>query len=509
MSDPFDWPALAGAESWLGQELSGEVGIWGKVHGQASDYRWIARSGGFGGRLPDLNRRLRMGAEDLGVRTTAWRAPWADAGESAGQDYFAIGTYPSRAQDAAGRAAVLEKRVLHWRRPAPGFAVALAAAAWLPTVAGGDDRCWWERVGEGDWQRPDYALALGPDACPRVMLGRAELEGGIAAGIETLLAVLDQERLAAVYAGLLAGRRPVMLRGLGQPLPPEALAALLLPLSPGQAARCSLCAWVPATLIDAADLGRNWDLVVTRQPGPTPGVAPADRQRGAALAQALCERDPGRIAGGRSPLAGVAEAPPTRVAPAVAAAPLCGCHPNPRLQLEPVAAATWPGCGYLYEFADRINLRRLDLIRLAHDLSAPAAYPLLPPDEDPAGHPLVDWIAALERRVPDGVDAAEWALKIDQLRAAALLLLPHPGTLDLVGLPRDPRVPALLAVLAAAPGGVGDHLALHAVPALRRMLEHSLTGPEPSLVADIRTWMQRWLAATGSDELTRALGGLL
>ncbi|WP_295442642.1 hypothetical protein [uncultured Thiodictyon sp.] len=507
MSDPFDWPALAGAESWLGEDLSCEVGIWGKVHALASDYRWIARSGGFGGQLPDLSRRLRMGSEDLGVRTTAWRAPWADATESAGEDYFAIGTYPSRALDAAGRGAILEKRVLHWRRPAPGFPIALAAAAWLPTVAGGDDRCWWDRVGEGDWQRPDYALPLMPDACPRVVIELTALEGVIAAGIDALLAILDQPRLAAVYAGLLAGLRPVMLRGLEQPLPPGVLAALLLPLSPREAARCSLCAWVPATLIDPADLGQNWDLVGARQPGPPQSVAPAHMQRGAALAAALLARDPARAAVERAPLVGVSEALPT---PALlAAAPCSGTHPNPRMQLEPVAAASWPGLGYLYEFADRINLRRLDLTRLAQDLTAPAAYPLLPPDEDPAGHPLVGWISALEQRVPDGVDAVEWAFKIDQLRAAALFLLPHPGTLDLVGLPRDPWAPALLAVLAADPGTVGEHLALHAAPALRRMLEHSLAYPEPSLVADIRTWMQRWLAATGSDELTRALGDLL
>ncbi|WP_295461392.1 hypothetical protein, partial [uncultured Thiodictyon sp.] len=444
MSDPFDWPALAGAPAQLGEALHCAVGIWGKVHGAASDYRWIARSEGFGGGLPDLHRRLRIGAEDLGIRTTAWRAPGAEAG---GQDYFAIGTYPSRAQDAAGRGAVLEKRVLHWRSPAAGFAIALAAAALLPAVADGDDGAWWGRVGEGDWQQPDYALPLGPESCPRLVLGRAALDGVIAAGIDALSAVLDQPRLAALYTGLLAGWRPVVLGGQPRPLPPAALVALLLPLSPGEVARCSLCAWVPASLIDPADLGRNWDLVVTRQAGPpTPAAAPADLERGAVLAAALLARAPGRIAGGSAPL--VFPPPPIQAA-VVAAVPISVDHPNPRMHLEPFAAATWPGLGYLYEFADRVNLRRLDLARLAQDLTAPAAYPLLPPDEDPVGHPLVGWIATLTRRRPDWVDAAEWGFKIDQLRAAALCLLPHPGTLDLVGLPLHPAVPALLAVLAA------------------------------------------------------------
>ena len=133
MSDPFRWPALAGAAAFTGTELACEIGIWGKVHRQASDYRWIARSDGFGGPLADINRRLRIGGEDRAVRATAWRAPW----EPAGQDWFAVGTYPSRATDAWGRGAVLEKQVWHWRRPTPSLPPALAALALLPAVAAG------------------------------------------------------------------------------------------------------------------------------------------------------------------------------------------------------------------------------------------------------------------------------------------------------------------------------------------------------------------------------------
>jgi len=163
----------------------------------------------------------------------------------------------------------------------------------------------------------------------------------------------------------------------------------------------------------------------------------------------------------------------------------------------------------LHEFADSINLRRLDLARLAADLAAPAAWPLLAPDEAPSGHPLSRWIVVLQERCLAGVDAADWAFKIDQLRAAALFLLPHPDTLDLVGLPQDQRVPALLAALAADPAAVGDHLAAHGTPALRRLLEHSRACPDASLASDIRTWMQRWLAATANPDLARALSNVL
>ena len=522
-TDLWQWPALAGAAALMGEELRCELGLWGKVHGQASDYRWIARSPGFGAGVPDSQRHLRLGAEDQPARAAAWRAPWVGGDTGEGGDYFAIGTYPSRALDAAGRGAVLEKRVLHWRRPAPGFPVALAAAALLPLAAQADDRLWWDRVGEGDWQDPDDALPLAPADCPGVTLGPAALETVIAAGLEALLATLEEPQLAALYAGLLAGLRPVHLGGLAQPLPPGALAAVLLPLTPAQAQRCSLCAWVPATLIDPRDLGRDWDLVVTRQsaPHPDPALAPEFRERGARLAAALYARDPGLIPDARTRSPGAApllvpvpaphlaevgdgtpavhpyprlipDAAPSPALPSAAAGDrTTPVHPNPRMHLAPGAASGRPGLAYLHEFADAINLRRLDLTRLAADLAAPGAWPVLAPGEDPADHPLVHWIRRLEAHRPAAVDPADWAFKLDQLRAAALLLLPHPTTLDLVGLPRDPRVPALLAVLAADPATVGEHLAAHRQPTLHRLLAHSRACPDTALVADLETWVAR------------------
>ncbi len=515
MSDPFRWPALTGAALLAGTEIHCEIGIWGKVHRQASDYRWIARGGGFGGQLPDLNRRLRIGGEDRAVRTIGWRAPWMPGG----RDYFAIGAYPSRATDAWGRSAVLEKLVLHWRRPAPEFPAALAALALLPAAALGDDRLWWDRVDEGDWQRPDYALPIWPEDCPPVRIDRAGLESVIETGIDTLSRTLDPERLAAVYAGLLSGQRPVLLRGLESPLPPAALAALLLPLTPDQAARCSLAGWVPATLIDPDDLGINWDLAATGQSGPGPEGMPEYQDLGAALAESLLGRDPGPInrrqgatgalqAPGLTDPSAQAPKPPMddRPGPSASAALV---HPNPRMHLGPEGAAGQPGLRYLYRFADRIALRRLDLMQLGEDLSADSAYPLLSPGIDPAGHPLIGWIETLSEGRPDWVEPREWSIKIDQLRAAALFLLPHPRTLDLVGLPESPRVPALLAALAADPSRIGGRLADHGRAGLDRMLRHSLACPDPGLATDIRAWMGQWLAAVGDRDLEIALGALL
>jgi hypothetical protein len=179
------------------------------------------------------------------------------------------------------------------------------------------------------------------------------------------------------------------------------------------------------------------------------------------------------------------------------------------MHLRPGTVAGSPGLGYVYRFADRIALRRLDLALLGEDLRAIARYSLLEPGSDPAGHPLIGWLATLTEQRPDWVDARDWGIKIDQLRSAALFLLPHPRTLDLVGLPDNPPVPALLAALAADPTAVGDGLAAHGILSLRRMLEHSLACPDPTLATDIREWMGTWLVTTGHPELEDALGDLM
>ena len=298
MIDPFQWPALAQGDQYLGTTLHCHVGIWGKVRHQASDYRWIARSEGFGEGYRDLSRALRIGSEDQAIEATAWRALVNDSYDSGNPGYFAIGAYPSRAVDAFGRQAPLEKLILHWQRNAEGPPVALAALALLPRAGEADDRLWWDRVDEGDWQRPDYALPLDASACPASgLIDAAALAEQIDKGIETLAETLGAERLARIYGLLAAGAHPVMIRGQAQPLPPSALAALLLPLAPERAETLSLTAWVPSMLVDAADVGKNWDLAVTARPGTEPTVDQADMAAGTRSAEALLDRAPQRLAG--------------------------------------------------------------------------------------------------------------------------------------------------------------------------------------------------------------------
>ena len=123
------WPALEGAwlerlwresarneEAWHGETGLGETGlgetghgetwhcergIWGKAHGARSDFRWLARSAGFARRHADLGRRLNLGLEDRPRAFAAWRRSAIPA--------TAVAAYPSRATDAAGRAAFPRK----------------------------------------------------------------------------------------------------------------------------------------------------------------------------------------------------------------------------------------------------------------------------------------------------------------------------------------------------------------------------------------------------------------
>lgn len=461
-----DWPALRGAAPppW---GLRCEHAIWGKVQGGAAEYRWLARTPSFGAGIGDPTRTLRVGTEDSPVRVPGWRA--------LPERFLAVAYYPSRAQDAAGRGESLERQVLEWR-PDPTVPPALAALALLPAAAGLDDLLWWDRRHLGHWGDPGYTLPL--EALELGDLGPEWLAAACEGGIAELAGRLGREGLRDIYAQILAGLRPARLTLPDGPLGPLALAALLLPLPAQTATRLSLVGWVPAEAPDPADLAGNWDLVVTQ-----PGLAwlrvardRADLERAERMAAALLGRDPG-------PLAATPEA--------LAMAPKAR-HPR----ADPLLAA-------LAQFAADPNRRLLDMAELARAL-AQAPYPMEMPD-GPHAHPLCMWVERTTAERPDWADGRSWGLKVDQLRAAALVLLPHPETLGLVGLPESPWVPALLPALACRPARIGPALGDHGKEGLRRILRQSLACPRPRVQARIRVWVDRWRDVVGADTSLGAL----
>lgn len=296
------WPALAGR--WP-TELGCSRAVWGKAHGAISDYRWLAASRDLDlGRL-DLWRRLTLGLEDRPSRLVAWRRL-----DGLG---VAVGGYPSRAADAAGRRGFLEKGVLVTPLE-DDVPAAVASLVLLPPASGFDDAVWWSKRDDPAWRDGSYVLPLEPS--PAVPVAPEAVAAAVATGLQQLRAVAAEADLAAFYAALLAGARPAVLP-LAAPLPAEALAALLLPLPRDVADRLSLAGWLPASRGDLAELASRWDVVVLPVdfPRASAAVEPdighlADGER---LAAALWRGDPGLLASPAAPaadftdVAGVAE----------------------------------------------------------------------------------------------------------------------------------------------------------------------------------------------------------
>ncbi len=281
--NPWQWPALSGAEP--PQQLQYERGIWGKVHGASSDFRRIAATAKFALQHPRLERELLLGSEDLPQKTQCWL--------SVGNTHYAVACYPSRAVDKTGRSGFLEKQIIEWRHP-PEIPAALGALLLLPEIARYTDVIWWDSRNRADWQEADFALALGDSTCPPLSVGGLELL--VQRSIEALLNAVSPEALSQFYAAVLAGQRAVALPGLTQPLPPEALGALLLPLDRTTADRFCFINWLPSRHAEGEDLRQRWDAILG---GAAPGLAlesPAptasQRQQAERMALALSRQAP-------------------------------------------------------------------------------------------------------------------------------------------------------------------------------------------------------------------------
>jgi hypothetical protein len=455
---PFAWPGLrlsgAPPERFT---LRVERGVWGKAHGARTDYRWLAASPGFERFAPRLEFELALGCEDEPHgAATFWRS-LKDAGACA------VRVYPSRATDAAGRGGFLEKQVLAWRRE-PDLPAALAAFALLPFVARLDDKVWWERRQEVDWQRPDAVLGL--EDCQPVEITPAELAAAVSSGIAALGEVVGHDELSAAYACLLADPPcAAWLRQLGRPLPPEALAALLLPLSRERGERLSLASWVPSSRADAEELESRWDVLgapVAHRFAPREKAVIDDSEAGV-LASALLAADPEALqampvwkpderqqAPATAPVAFASERRVT--ATLVTETPTDELWPGPfELPLTAPSADAPRLLHVLWDFACRVDRRWLepDLVR-----DACRGEPLRPFAADsPEADLLRRWAREVTASRPPRVDTEEWTVKSDVLRAAAIVFAPDPATVAAVGWPRSGRIPPLFFAPALAAGG--------------------------------------------------------
>ena len=75
MSDSlWQWPALQGDRGRLPERLECQRGVFGKVQGARSDFRWIARSAGFPGG-DELEKAIALGSS--GAACPAWARRFA------------------------------------------------------------------------------------------------------------------------------------------------------------------------------------------------------------------------------------------------------------------------------------------------------------------------------------------------------------------------------------------------------------------------------------------------
>lgn len=477
------WPAFGGPSDWLGVRLESRRGIWGKVQGEASDFRWIARSPGFAERCPDLARHLRIGREDHPVHASLWR-------RLPGR-HLAVQVYPSRARDRDGRPAVIEKQVVEVTLP--GLVPACAGALLLlPAVAKYDDSDWWGVHESEPWHDPDHSLAIAACACPAPRLDVGALETAIGSGLSALCARLRIDTLTGFYTTLLSGEpRPAALAAI-ELLPPEAVAALLLPLPRTWADRLSIAGGLPARDPRREDLGPEWDAVAASLPEGRPAMPcdPEISEIAQLIAEALTSGETARLRDSyrnRDTLAVASH----QSLPSLKRSPTTETADDLWLEgIEPPPVSAGRVIWLLYGFAREIDVRLLDVRAVAESLRT---------DGMPACGPEIErllcrWPVALEEHKPPFADDEEWAIKCDQLRAAAWCLTPAPERATAPGLPVGRAIPALLLAVLGVSASIDERLAELGPDAFEAALVQSLCCSDEELAERVASWLDHWSA---------------
>jgi len=268
------WPALAQPGGWP-EGLAFQQAVWGKFRGSREDFGWIGRSAGFD--AAGLEHQLSLGSEDLLDRTASF---WRVSADKA----FAIRIYASPVVDRSGRRG-LEKHFLECDRttlPRAGAAAVLLTAA----------------AAKSDAANVSSATAgEGPIRLTQLSAGTAYVKATLPRILESGIADLERLRLGRALAGmyevLLTGRGTALLQS-PEPLRPESLAALLLPLDRAIADRISIAGWIISSRFDPAALKASWNVVIHdgTMPPETPPIAGGMRRQAERLAAALLSADP-------------------------------------------------------------------------------------------------------------------------------------------------------------------------------------------------------------------------
>jgi hypothetical protein len=493
MADFLAWPAFGGTArqelaAWRSRELRTRRGIWGKVHGARTDFRWIARAPGLGAGAAAIEELVWVGDEEQPAKACLWRAATS---------WLAVSVRPSRAVDRVGRRGFCEKQVLEWapEEPAnapPAVAVALTT---LPRAEALDDSLWWDRAPLLR-DAPELVLPIREADAPAVRLDETTLEAAVTRGLEDLARIAAlrdlQPSLAALYTSLLGSAAgPAILRGLLEPLPASALAALLLPLPRPVAERVSIAGWLFSPVPDLARLRCNWDVVVLPPSCRVPTAAePRASAEGLRLADALLDGRPPAPPRARPAPAGGSRMPAEHLPgePAELAAEVG--RPGASLPLRGPGSDAPPMVRALFEFARACDRRWLapEILEAAYRAAPAAVVGAVD------GALLQEWIGGVAAGRPASAHSEQWAVKVDLLRAAALALMPTADTWQQIGAFESALVPPLLfaPVLVAGPGMLGERLG-------PRAYQECVTASRECRSYRLRRVVERWLDGWADD----------
>jgi hypothetical protein len=488
MTELFQWPALRSDGHDLPAFVDYQRAVWGKVHGAPTDFRWIAQSDDFGHDRPDVQPQLSLGAEDVHARFQLWR--------NLGDRCYAVGAYPSRAIDAAGRRGFLEKQILEWRIPT-GVPPILGALLLLPHVATMTDAIWWDRAAGDVWAPLEIHLPILSLDHEPLAVDQNTLDAAIERGRRILREAVELPWLRRFYDQILAGGRPAFLTGPLQPLAPEALAALLLPLPRAMADHISIAGWIPTSGPAFTDLATRWDAMLIPPDLSVPSMVYAPSGQAERLARQLLDGEP--------------VFSPVRTAPKPIAAPRAlkirregPPRPSMKLDLAPPEPEAPAILHKLHDFALAVDRRWLT----PSDLRNSGGAPPFAGDEVAAGL-LCDWVRQVKEQHPPHADERQWQVKIDLLRSAAFALAPRQETLR-VDLPEsDSRVPALF---------FGLLIDRNHCDALFKLGERPLTELVNQTLAcslseewdkKLRRWLEQWGAGSKNQKTRDLIGSAL
>jgi len=479
--DVLAWPAFSQRKGALPEKIPYQIGVWGKVPGERSDFRWIARSAEFDPGDQNL-AQLSLGTEDQPARSHLW--------QNRGSRCYAVSLYPSRSQDSSGRTDFIEKQVLVWNRPEG--VPAILGALLLLSRAESSDQLWWDRHEKGRWTDPGFSLPIPDEKHKPCVVQMKELAAELERGVCELLEAVDienPEKLVKLYSqvlAVLAGRRPAWLTGLDRPLSPRALAALLLPLPPKHADSLSLASWIPSRRLSIEDLADRWGVLVL--PPELEAMAGAQdvppSEKAQKMVEALKARDPKGLSFDVPALTVTeSEAAMSPTEPPVkdttpSPAPDYALRPKDEIPFPPPPEDASDLLKEIHAFARAIDRRWLDPDWLRERYTS-ARSERIPPS----------WIEELREHRPGFVDDDQWKVKRDLLRSAALLLLPTAETLQAVGEPESGRIPLLFFPLLVGDQDLVQNLGKEALEQARQQILNCASSPWTRLAQEA---IERW-----------------